>query len=103
MKIPLASMSASWFLIVNAIDLDSWVQIDSFKQPIKSNSVGSGNVSHCRASSSFNDDLDHCCVVYKHNHQSFLTRRIDVRGNKISVQILHYSMRLLSFLNCVGC
>ena len=29
----------------------SWVQIDSFKKPIKSNSVGSGNMSHCSASS----------------------------------------------------
>ena len=33
-------------LSVNVFDLDLGVQIDSIKQPIKSNSVGSGNVSH---------------------------------------------------------
>ena len=36
---------------VDVFDLDLRVQIDSIKQPIKSNSVGSGNVSHCKASS----------------------------------------------------
>ena len=36
---------------VNVFDLDFGVQIDSIEQPIKSNSVGSGNMSHCRASS----------------------------------------------------
>ena len=36
---------------VNVFDLDLWVQINSIKQPIKSNSVGSGNMSHCKASS----------------------------------------------------
>ena len=36
---------------VNVFDLDFGVQIDSMKKTIKSNSVGSGNMSHCRASS----------------------------------------------------
>ena len=39
-------MSAELVLAVNVSDLDVGVQIDSFKQPIKSNSVGRGNVSH---------------------------------------------------------
>ena len=70
----------------------------SDNQPIKSNSVGSGYVSHCRASSLY-DHLDHCFVVFKHIQQSFLTRRIDVWGNKINiVQIIDHSMRFLSFL-----
>ena len=47
--------------------LDFWVQIDSIDQPIKSNSVGSGNMSHRRASSLY-DHLDHCFVVFKHTH-----------------------------------
>ena len=34
-------MSASWFSGVNTFDLDLGVQIDSAKQPIKRNSVGS--------------------------------------------------------------
>ena len=35
---------------VNVFDVDLGVQIDSIAQPIKSNSVGSGNMSHCGAS-----------------------------------------------------
>ena len=62
---------------VNVFDLDLGVQIDSIKRPIKSNSVGSGNMSYGRTSSLF-DHLDHCFVVFKDVQQSFLTRRIDV-------------------------
>ena len=36
---------------VDVFDVNFGVQIDSIEQPIKSNSVGSGNMSHCRASS----------------------------------------------------
>ena len=36
---------------VNVFDLDFWVQVNSIEQPIKSNSVGSGNMSRCRAPS----------------------------------------------------
>ena len=85
---------------VNVFDLDFGVQINSIKQPIKSNSVGSGYVSHCRASSLY-DHLDHCFVVFKHRQQSFLTRRIDVCGNKINmVQIINHSMRFFVFQVC---
>ena len=62
---------------VNVFDLDLGVQIDSNKQPIKSNSVGSGNMSHCRTSS-LHDHLDHCFVVFKFSQHSFLMRRICV-------------------------
>ena len=89
-------MSASWFFGVNVFDLDLGVQIDSIKQPVKSNSVGPGNMSHGRASSLY-DHLDHCFVVFKDIQQSFLTRRMDVRGKKINiVQIISHSMRFLS-------
>ena len=50
---------------VDVFGLDFWVQIDSIEQPIESNSVGSGNMSHCRASS-LHDHLDHCFIVLKH-------------------------------------
>ena len=66
---------------VNFCDLDLGVQIDSIEQPIKRNSVGSGNMSHCRASSLY-DHLNHCFVVFEHMQQSFLMRRIDVWGKK---------------------
>ena len=62
---------------VKEFDLDFGVQIDSIEQPIKCNSVGSGSMSHCRASS-FYDNLDHCLVVFKHIQQNFLTRRMHV-------------------------
>ena len=62
---------------VNVFDLDFGVQIDSIEQPIKSNSVGSGNMSHCRASSLYNN-LDYCFVVLKHIQRSFLIRKLDV-------------------------
>ena len=48
---------------VNIFDLDLGVQIDSIKQPVKSNSVGPGNMSHGRASSLY-DHVDHCFVIY---------------------------------------
>ena len=41
---------------VNVFDLDFGVQIDSIEKPIKSNSVRSGNMSHCR-DSSFHDHI----------------------------------------------
>ena len=86
---------------VNVFDLDFRVQIDSIESPIKSNSAGSGNVSHCRASSLY-DHLDHCFVVFKHIQQSFLMRRMDVWGNKINIiQIIDHSLRLLGFVNRV--
>ena len=56
---------------VNVFDLDFGVQIDSIEQPIKSNSVGPGNMSHGGTSSLY-DHLEHCFVVFKHIQQSFL-------------------------------
>ena len=50
-EISLSQYVCELVLGVNVFDLDFGVQIDSIKQPIKSNSVGSGNMSHCRASS----------------------------------------------------
>ena len=50
---------------VNVFDLDFGVQIDSIEQLIKSNSVGSGNLSHYRASSLYNH-LDHCFGLKTH-------------------------------------
>ena len=62
---------------VNVFDLDFGVPVDWVEQPIKSNSVSSGDVSHCRTPS-FNDHLDHCFVVFKHIQQNFLMRRVHV-------------------------
>ena len=74
-------MSASCFFGVNVFDLDLGVQIDSIKLPIKSNSVGSGNMSHGRAFSLYDND-DHCFVVFKDIQQSFLMRKLTFEGIK---------------------
>ena len=52
----------------DVLDLDFWVQVDSIEQPIKRNSVGSGNVSLCTAYSLYHH-LDNCFVVLKHIQQ----------------------------------
>ena len=82
-EISLCQYVCELVLGVNVFDLDLGVQIDSFKQPIKSNSVGPGNMSHCRASSLY-DHLNHCFVVFKDLQQSFLPRRIHatIRSHK---------------------
>ena len=77
MKISLCQYVRELVCGVNVFDLDLGVQIDSIEQPIKSNSVGSGNMSHCRASSLY-DHLDHCFVVFKDIQQSFFTTRMHV-------------------------
>ena len=65
MKFPLVKISASWFFGVDVFDLDFGVQINSIEEPIKSNSVGSGDVSHCRTSA-LNKHLDYSFIVLKH-------------------------------------
>ena len=58
--------------------------MNSAKQPVKSNSVGSGCVSHCWTSS-FDDHFDHCFVVLKNvEHRSEL-RRLRDRRNRINI------------------
>ena len=61
MKFPWVKMSASWFFGVDVFDLDFGFQIHSIEQPIKSNSVGPGNMSHCRTSA-FNNHLDYSFI-----------------------------------------
>ena len=51
----------------------------SIEQPIKRNSVGPGNMSHC-GTPSVDDHLDHCFIVFEHIQQSFLMRRFDFEG-----------------------
>ena len=83
-KFPLVNMSATCFMVSMYLIWIFGVQIDSIEQPIKSNSVGSGNMSHCRTFYLYNH-LDHCFIVFKHIQQSFLIRRVDVWGNKINI------------------
>ena len=50
---------------VDVLDLDLWVKINSIKQPIKSNSMSSGNMSHCWTPA-FHNHFDHSLIVLKH-------------------------------------
>ena len=49
-EIPLCQDVCELVFVVGVFDLDFGVQINSIEQPIKSNSVSSGDVSHCRTS-----------------------------------------------------
>ena len=83
-EISLGQYVCELVLGVNVFDLDLGVQVDSIEQPIKSNSVGSGNMSLYRTSSLY-DHLDHCFVVFEDIQESFLTRRVHVSGNTINI------------------
>ena len=83
---------------VDVLHLDFWVQVDSIEQPIKSNSVGSGNMSHCETPS-FGDHFDRCFVVFEDIQQSLVSETLDVRGNTIHViQHVGHSLRSLIFV-----
>ena len=64
-KIALCQDVCKLILGVDVLDLDFGVQIDSIEQPIKSNSVSSGNMSH-RWTSAFHCHLDNSFIVFKH-------------------------------------
>ena len=74
-EISLGQYVCELVLGVNVFDLDLGVQIDSIELPIKSISVGSGNMSHCRTSSRYNR-LDHCfdCL------QTHTTKLLDAKS-----------------------
>ena len=75
---------------VNIFDLDFGVQVDSVKQPVQRDSVGSGHVSH-HWTSSFDDHLDHCLVVFKNVQMRFTLRRSCVVGHVIQIWLLLHS------------
>ena len=77
-KLPFVSMSASSAYLI----LDFWVQVDSVKWPIKRNSVGSGNMSHCWTSPAIDDHLDHRFIIFKNVQHCTKLRRLHVWGNQ---------------------
>ena len=50
---------------VDVFDLDLGDRINSIEQPIESNSVSSGDVSHCRTSA-FHNHFNYSFIVVKH-------------------------------------
>ena len=76
---------------VNMFDLDFWDHIDSVKQPIKCNSVGSRHVSH-RRTSAF-DHFDHCFIVFKKVKLGFEVRRFCACDNVVHLgQVINFSV-----------
>ena len=65
---------------VNVVDLHFGVPINSIEQPIKNNSVSSGNVSHCGISV-FHNHFDHSLIDFKHMQQNFLTCGLNIWKN----------------------
>ena len=64
-----------WELVfgTDMFDLDLWVQVDSVKQQIKRDSLGSEHVSH-RRTSAFNNHVDCCFTVFKNVMQGAKVR-----------------------------
>ena len=88
-------MSASWFFGVNVFDLDLEVQVDSVKQPVLHDSVGSRHVSQCWTSA-LDDHLDHSFGVFKNVKLRLTLRRVCVCGNVVHMrQLINISVSLL--------
>ena len=64
-EIPFGQDVCELVLGVDVFDLDFGVQVISIEQPIKSNSVSSGNMSHCRTSA-FDNHFNYSFIVLKH-------------------------------------
>ena len=64
-EIPLCQDVCELVLGVDVFHLNPRVKIDSIEQPIKSNSMSSGNMSHCWTSA-FHNHLDYSFIVLKH-------------------------------------
>ena len=64
-EIPLCQDVCELILGVNVFDLDFCVKINPIKRPIKSNSMSSGNMSHCWTPA-FHNHFDHSLIVFKH-------------------------------------
>ena len=66
-EIPIGQDVCELVFGVDVFDLNFGVQINSIEQPIKSNSVGSGDVSLCRTSA-FHNHFNYSLIVLKHIH-----------------------------------
>ena len=62
---------------VNVFDLDLEVQIDSIKQSIKRDSVGTGHMFQCWTSA-LDDHLDHRFIIFKSVEHRTKLRRLQV-------------------------
>ena len=81
---------------VTSPNLNLGVQIDSVKQPIKRNSVGSWHMSHCWTPA-FDYHLDHGFIVLEHVQHSNWLRKSDIRRHIINMKQLWTTVHGWSF------
>ena len=86
MTLPLINKVCELVFGVNMFDLGFGVQIDSVKQPIKRDSVGSGHVSHHRRGSAIYDRFDHSFIVFRNVKHGFEARRFCVYDDVIHIE-----------------
>ena len=99
-KFHLISMSTSWFFGADVFDFDFGVQINSIEQPIKGNSVGFGNVSHCKTFVFIH--FNHSFIVLKHTHINFSDEPIGLLKNNINVfHHIDFQMRLVRLVHII--
>ena len=92
-KLPLVRMSASWFLVSTYLIWILGSKIDSVEQPIKSNSVGSWHVSHCRTSP-VDYHFVHGFAVFKD-----VQLRFTLRGMCVSGYVIHLTQLVILLLS----
>ena len=83
-EIPFCQYDCKLVFGVDILDLKLGVQIDSVRQPIKSNSVGSGNMSHCWTSA-FDDHFNHGFVILKDVQHRTKSRKLCVRRHTVNI------------------
>ena len=71
-EIPFCQDVCKLVLGVGVFDLDFGIQINSIEQPFKSNSVSSGDVSHCKTSA-FHNHFNYSFVVVINNSTTDLS------------------------------
>ena len=83
-EIPFCQYVCKLVFGVDMLDLNFGVQVDSVKQPVKSNSVGSGYVSHCWTSAY--DDASLSSQKRRTSHRIEKTSRSMKHGRHCSIQ-----------------
>ena len=87
-EVPFSQDVCELFFGVDVLDLNIRIQLNSVKQPVLSNSVGSGYVSHCWTSV-FDDHFNHCFAVLKKcrvSHRIEKTLRLVKHNQHYSIQ-----------------
>ena len=105
MKLPFGQYVCKLMFGVDILDLNFGVHIDSVKQTIKNNSVGSGYVSHF-GTSAFDDHFNHGFLINKNVHHRAKSRKLHVRRHtaniiKIKIVVLGWNLGVVFGCACL--